>query len=557
MCVSGDFDLEDDPPEFSDVIKPFVTHNARGANHVVTTTTIVPKSSEIVIPKKRHISSVITATTAAKSSPSRPQKRHKTRSCSNTSVITVAIAAKPIPSSSKKRYKTRSASSTVGLGRRVTYSKGFAHKHASILVNVYSCPRCHYKLTPVPLRRCLIPNSISNARLKCPSCFAIVFCSSSKDENTIDLVSSSDSDDEKQEKSNAVQKKKKTDVLHHIPEVGDLRKGDAVFFRRPLKKKKGSFLKTFWPGWLRVDPTIIGGNTFFSVTEFRSDTPDGHYNLPTIDAQGQVVVKFRLADTLMDSVKACQVKRWKFRINERDKGRVLEVTNETNGDEKEVMVDLQHTQMTRKDFRTLAEGQLVNDDCLFNFLLLCVNQHRNRNIIHVFNTYFFTQLTSGWNGDRTSKSKRPKFNYYNVRRWTRTFNIFSKKHVFIPIHLRAECHWVLVAINFYKKCMSFYDALSGSAIVIINMVKKWVNLELLRKQVFKKIPSNYWRKWQIKVNESESQENGHDCGIFVAMNCWCLMNNVPTRCNAAQKNILMFRMYMALCLMQKTALRAT
>ena len=215
-----------------------------------------------------------------------------------------------------------------------------------------------------------------------------------------------------------------------------------------------------------------------------------------------------------------------------------------------------NSQIIRHDFRSLAPGRFLNDDALLFFLLLLITKHRNKNIVFLFNSFFFKKLTKSWDGDRASV-KKPKFDYQSVKRWTKYVDITKKKFVFIPIHLPSERHWVLVVINFYDRHMLFYDSLSGSHKAIITIIKKYVCLELLSKQVYKEVPTNYWKSWTFNMKASSTQANGCDCGIFVAMNIWCLMNNLPTDTSAVQKNMDMFRKYMALCLLKKTMVGAT
>ena len=89
--------------------------------------------------------------------------------------------------------------------------------------------------------------------------------------------------------------------------------------------------------------------------------------------------------------------RWKFRINERDNERVEEATNADNGDVMEVLSSLLNSQIIRHDFRSLSltHGVWLNDDdsFFFFFFFLCITKNRNKNIVYLFNAFFFKKLT--------------------------------------------------------------------------------------------------------------------------------------------------------------------
>ena len=450
--------------------------------------------------------------------------------------------------SNNARPTTRSRTNS---SRRVSYSRAFPHKHFATAGKVFFCPCCHYKLSPLPLQRADTTKAVE-ATFKCPSCYQQLRCMTSNENDTIDLVSS---DEESNEEGVTTVRKKRPEVLHRVPDVMNLRKGSAVNFRMYLSKKKKSYNKKFRAGWLAADPLVKDDKPTLKVTDLLSGDSRKYFLLP-LEHDGVPVVTFRLGFDLDEARRAVRPKRWKFRLNSRDKERVDEATNLHEGGDNEILSSLFNTQFTRHDFRSLAPGRHCNDEVLVAFMLLCIKRHRNKPIVHVFNSFFFKKLTSSWDGDRCTSSKKPKFDYESVKRWTKYVDISKKKYVFVPIHLAAERHWVLAVINFFDQHMFLYDSLNGSHEVIFDVLKEYVLLELVRKKVFEKPPSNYWKSWVFEAYASEPQENGYDCGVFVCMNTWCLMYNAPTNVSAVQKNMNLFRKYMTLCLLNETMVGA-
>ena len=146
-----------------------------------------------------------------------------------------------------------------------------------------------------------------------------------------------------------------------------------------------------------------------------------------------------------------------------------------------------------------------------------------------------------------------KFNYSNVQRWTRCVDIFTLKWILIPIHL-MESHWVLIAVNFFNKQIFYFDSMNiEQGLMYIDTTKYYVKHEHIDKHG--SFPATYWKDWTIYQRASKQQTNGCDCGVFVLMNSWCVLNNVPLS-YARQHNMHSFRKYIALSIMEKKLLPA-
>lgn len=93
------------------------------------------------------------------------------------------------------------------------------------------------------------------------------------------------------------------------------------------------------------------------------------------------------------------------------------------------------TTVTVEDFKCLDEENYLNDviiEFYLKYLFLEKLSPKNRNRIHVFNTYFYSRL----NNPRKSKSKQitqAQRRYSEVKRWTKKVDIFSKDFLIIPV----------------------------------------------------------------------------------------------------------------------------
>lgn len=92
-----------------------------------------------------------------------------------------------------------------------------------------------------------------------------------------------------------------------------------------------------------------------------------------------------------------------------------------------------------KDLERLDEGEFLNDS-IISFALREVEEKMlkvPREDIYMFNTFFYSNLT-------TSKTGKRGFNYDAVKRWTNKIDLFSYKYVVVPINLNM--HWFVAII---------------------------------------------------------------------------------------------------------------
>ena len=74
---------------------------------------------------------------------------------------------------------------------------------------------------------------------------------------------------------------------------------------------------------------------------------------------------------------------------------------------------------------------------------------------HYFASTFITRLMNlGKGGSR-------QYDYPGVRRWTRKFDVFAKRRVYMPVNIN-NTHWTLLMVDIEKRYITFYDSMNGS-----------------------------------------------------------------------------------------------
>lgn len=89
-----------------------------------------------------------------------------------------------------------------------------------------------------------------------------------------------------------------------------------------------------------------------------------------------------------------------------------------------------------EDIFRLEDGEFLNDN-IISFYLRYLYEYsgQNKDKIYIFNTYFFSRLTSGVKKD---------IDYEAVEKWTSKVNIFDYEYLVVPVN--HSLHWYLVII---------------------------------------------------------------------------------------------------------------
>ena len=156
---------------------------------------------------------------------------------------------------------------------------------------------------------------------------------------------------------------------------------------------------------------------------------------------------------------------------------------------------------------------------------LCEN-FPDRKSSHFFNSFFIERLLV------TDK----KYNYNNIHRWSKKFDIFTKHKIFFPINLN-NAHWTLAVVYMDEKRIHYYDSKCGAGMQQLEGLKKWIADEARSK---KKMELDM-TEWVLISEEAAvpQQTNGVDCGVFTIV-CADFISDV-LRLSYSQKDMSTFR----------------
>jgi sentrin-specific protease 1 len=190
-------------------------------------------------------------------------------------------------------------------------------------------------------------------------------------------------------------------------------------------------------------------------------------------------------------------------------------------DHKTVVVDKFNIDITVGKLVCLRRNTWLNDEVV-NFYMamlqerdarLCSASDGTRLPSHYFNSFFMTKLLE--NG---------QYNYGQVKRWSKKFDVFALDRVFIPINLN-NTHWVMAVVFVQKKEIHYYDSMSGSGKRYLDAMLKWL-VDEAREKKGEQLDKSQWKLIDREQNVPQ-QQNGYDCGVFSIMCADYVSDNLP------------------------------
>ena len=135
----------------------------------------------------------------------------------------------------------------------------------------------------------------------------------------------------------------------------------------------------------------------------------------------------------------------------------------------EILASLDADSVQRASMHRLQPGQWLNDEIINYFLKNCLSkrdeklcaQQPGRRRSHFFNSFFVQNLFDEKNANY---DKRGKYNYNNVKRWSKKVpgkDVFHLKYIICPINL-DNMHWTSAVIFMEEKRIQYYDSLGGT-----------------------------------------------------------------------------------------------
>jgi len=198
----------------------------------------------------------------------------------------------------------------------------------------------------------------------------------------------------------------------------------------------------------------------------------------------------------------------------------------------EVIVDNFGIPITRSKILCMRNGIWLNDEIInycVSMLQLRDDQNPKHTLkSHLFNTFFMDKLLND--------SKR--YNYNNVKRWTKKFTVADLDKVIIPINILNN-HWTLGAIYIQQKKIYFYDPTRGGhGPKYLDVMWNWLQDELRTNNNGQILNKSEWTIESIQV--SPLQTNGTDCGVFIIMFMDFICDNLPLNENSFNQSHMPF-----------------
>jgi sentrin-specific protease 1 len=187
----------------------------------------------------------------------------------------------------------------------------------------------------------------------------------------------------------------------------------------------------------------------------------------------------------------------------------------------DIIQEKYNTIMTRRKLVCLKPNTWLNDEVInfyMNMLMerdnsLCKN-FTSRRKSHFFNSFFVERLL------KTDK----KYNYNNVKRWSKKFDIFALDKIFFPINI-DNMHWTLAVVYPQLKEIHYFDSMRGKGQFYMEGLRDWIRDEALMKNNAT-LDTSEW-KLISRSHEIPQQGNGFDCGTFTIVSADFLSDDLP------------------------------
>ena len=124
-----------------------------------------------------------------------------------------------------------------------------------------------------------------------------------------------------------------------------------------------------------------------------------------------------------------------------------------------------------------------------------------------FSSFFYQKLTENRRNTSTGVRIVKRYDYKEVKRWTKGINIFLLKRMYCPINI-GNTHWALAVIDFKKMQIQYYDSLDNMGVETLDNLLRYLEDEAKSRgyaeNVFLK------KNWELIENtiETPRQVNG-------------------------------------------------
>lgn len=152
----------------------------------------------------------------------------------------------------------------------------------------------------------------------------------------------------------------------------------------------------------------------------------------------------------------------------------------------------------------------------------------SRKPCHFFNSFFIPKLMGEAGG----------YNYRQVKRWTKRFDLFSRGKVFAPVNV-GNMHWCLVMVDMDRKEIRYFDSMGAGGEPCLKNMKRYLEDEHRAKK-----GAELGGGWTLTrtTRDTPRQMNGYDCGVFATF-CAHYMS-LQEQLDYSQNDIQQFRIRM-------------
>jgi sentrin-specific protease 1 len=211
----------------------------------------------------------------------------------------------------------------------------------------------------------------------------------------------------------------------------------------------------------------------------------------------------------------------------------------------EILTDKFNIDMTEEKLSSLRPYTWLNDEVI-NFYMcmlqerdekLCNKSNGDRLSSHFFNSLFMAKLLTNTNEQKFTG----KYDYSQVKRWTKNVNVFLKNKIFIPLNYNQN-HWMMIVVYIREREIHHYDSCGGSGIdKYLKHILRWLKDESNEKYANQYVINN--KDWKLIDREANvpKQNNGCDCGMFAVLCADFLSDDLPLDDSYHQSEIIGYR----------------
>ena len=212
----------------------------------------------------------------------------------------------------------------------------------------------------------------------------------------------------------------------------------------------------------------------------------------------------------------------------------------------QVLRCIDNVPITAATLRAVLSTGEINDEAVNGYMRL-LNRQKHDTGSYAMSTYFFQLLHNPSGLDTTRPSGC--FDFDRVHRHTRHIDIFSLKHLTVPVYLGTgrSGHWTLLNADMTRQEVRYYDSNGGSGRQYAEVLLQYLKEEWRRKKTGS-LPST----WTCHGSDADIvPQQGHtlDCAVFAMLIAHALHYGIAVHPDTLRINGAIGRRHIAHCLL--------